>query len=60
MGSDRRCHLREWQTRPTNIGTEEEATIKNRIGSLRWLRKQIEDADTGSAVEKLYQLSCQV
>jgi putative transposase len=31
---------------PTRIGTEEEAMVKDRVGSLAWLRKRIEDADT--------------
>jgi len=31
---------------PTHIGTEEEAMVKDRVGSLGWLRKRIEDADT--------------
>jgi len=30
---------------PTSVGTEEEAMVKERIGSLAWLRKEVEQAD---------------
>lgn len=30
---------------PTSIGTEEEAMVKERVGSLAWVRKQVEAAD---------------
>jgi putative transposase len=32
--------------KPTCVGTQEEAMVKDRVGSLRWLRKRIENADT--------------
>ena len=34
------------QKTPTQIGTEEEAMVRDRVGGLAWLRKRIEDADT--------------
>ena len=33
------------RTKPIWIGTEEEAIVKERVGSLAWLRKQLEAAD---------------
>ena len=30
----------------TDIGTEEEAMVKERVGTLAWLRKRLEEADT--------------
>jgi len=43
--SDHRYHLRESTKKPTAIGTEEEAMVKERVGSLAWVRKQVEAAD---------------
>jgi putative transposase len=31
---------------PIRVGTEEEAMVKERVGTLAWLRKRVEDADT--------------
>jgi hypothetical protein len=44
--SDHRCHLRESTKTPMHIGTEEEAMVKDRVGTLAWLRKRLEEADT--------------
>jgi putative transposase len=43
---DHRCHLRESTRQPTRISTEEEAMVKERVGTLSWLRKRLEEADS--------------
>ena len=39
--SDHRCHLRFINEEPTIVGTEEEAMVKERVGTLAWLRKRM-------------------